>query len=44
MSEYISLKKKQKKKKEIKGEEDVRIFFLFSHTKINQVFIIVYCL
>ena len=34
MSEYISLKK-QRKKKEIKGEEDVRIFFLFSHTKIN---------
>ena len=35
MSEYISLKKKSKeKKKEIKGEE-VRIFFLFSHTKIN---------
>ena len=35
MSEYISLKKKQRKKKEIKGSEDVRIFFLFSHTKIN---------
>ena len=36
MSEYISLKKKSKeKKKKIKGEEDVRIFFLFSHTKIN---------
>jgi len=36
MSEYISLKKKSKeKKKEIKGEEDVRIFFLFSNTKIN---------
>ena len=33
MSEYILLKKKSKeKKKEIKG---VRIFFLFSHTKIN---------